>query len=61
MLLFMVALAINALMFAATPIFGGHYFIDLIAGAVLAAFAVMCVTTLPARQSPEPEALPAEL
>ena len=60
-LLFIVALAINGLMFAATPIFGAHYIIDLIAGAFLAAFAIGCVTTHTARQSPVPEALPAEL
>ena len=36
-----VAIVSNAVMLAATPIDGGHYFIDLIAGIAVAAFAIM--------------------
>jgi PAP2 superfamily len=36
-----VAVVSNVMMFAATPIDGGHYFIDLIAGVAVAALAIM--------------------
>jgi membrane-associated phospholipid phosphatase len=36
-----VAVVANAMMLAATPIDGGHYFIDLIAGIVAAVLAIM--------------------
>jgi membrane-associated phospholipid phosphatase len=39
-LLFVPMLALNALMIASTPAFGSHYFVDVIAGAALAAAAV---------------------
>jgi membrane-associated phospholipid phosphatase len=57
--LFVAALAINSPMLAATPIFGGHYFVDLIAGAFLAALTIVLVAALTAPRSPALEALPA--
>jgi hypothetical protein len=36
-----------SVMIAATPVFGGHYFVDLIAGTVLAAAVVMVFAALP--------------
>jgi hypothetical protein len=38
--LFVPMLALNALMIAATPAFGGHYFVDLLAGAAIAVAAI---------------------
>src|SRR5262249_48834590 len=43
---FVAALAVNGLMIAATPVYGGHYFIDIFAGAVLAVVAVALVVAL---------------
>lgn len=40
---FAVALIFNSLMIAATPVFGGHYFVDLMAGAALAAALIACL------------------
>jgi membrane-associated phospholipid phosphatase len=39
--LFPPMLALNGLMIASTPLFGSHYFVDVIAGAVLAAAAIL--------------------
>jgi membrane-associated phospholipid phosphatase len=39
--LFPPMLALNGLMIASTPLFGSHYFVDLIAGGVLAAAAIL--------------------
>jgi membrane-associated phospholipid phosphatase len=39
-LLFLPMLLLNALMIASTPAFGGHYFVDLLGGAALAAAAI---------------------
>jgi len=41
-----IALIANGAMLAATPIDGGHYFIDLIAGIAIAAFAIIAARTL---------------
>ncbi len=41
-------LAINALMLASTPIQGGHYFVDTIAGIIVAGLAIILVQRLPA-------------
>src|SRR5262249_43917429 len=41
-----IALIANAAMLAATPIDGGHYFIDLIAGIAIAAFAIVAARAL---------------
>jgi membrane-associated phospholipid phosphatase len=40
---FAAAIAFNGLMIAATPVFGGHYFVDVIAGAALAAALILCL------------------
>ncbi|HEX8573936.1 MAG TPA: phosphatase PAP2 family protein [Allosphingosinicella sp.] len=40
-ILFAPMLALNALMIASTPAFGSHYFVDILAGAALAAAAVL--------------------
>jgi membrane-associated phospholipid phosphatase len=45
-LLFAPMLALNALMIASTPVFGSHYFIDILAGAALAAAAVLLLRRL---------------
>ena len=37
-------------MIAATPVFGGHYFVDLVAGAALAAAVVATFAALPAHR-----------
>jgi hypothetical protein len=61
---FLAALAVNGLMIAATPLFGGHYFIDLFTGAALALVSVAGVVALnrwalPRAVALEPEAVPA--
>jgi membrane-associated phospholipid phosphatase len=40
---------VNGLMIAATPIFGGHYFVDVLAGAAIAAAAIAIVAVVEAR------------
>ena len=45
----MPGLAVNGLMMAATPIIGGHYFIDLFAGVAVATAAIMVARALPDR------------
>lgn len=42
--LFIPSLAVNLLMIASTPLFGGHYFVDVFAGAALAAAAAWALT-----------------
>jgi len=41
-----VAVALNALMIASTPVIGGHYLIDVIAGMVVAALSILAATRL---------------
>lgn len=47
------ALLVNALLIAATPIDGGHYFVDVIAGLVVAALAICAARALGGRPAPE--------
>ena len=53
--LFVPALAFNGLMIASAPVFGGHYFVDIIAGAALVALLAMAVRYLPAGVRPDRE------
>jgi PAP2 superfamily len=46
------AIAINALMIAATPAIGAHYVIDVIAGIVVAVFSIMLAKHLVTRSAP---------
>jgi membrane-associated phospholipid phosphatase len=53
------ASAYSGTMIAATPLFGGHYFVDLIAGAALTAVAVLAYGRIAAdyvagREAPNP-------
>jgi membrane-associated phospholipid phosphatase len=41
-----IALALNLAMAAATPLSGGHYFVDLVAGAILAVAAIAAASAL---------------
>jgi PAP2 superfamily len=41
-----IAIAVNAAMAAATPVIGGHYFVDLVAGALLAVIALAAASAL---------------
>ncbi|WP_300265142.1 phosphatase PAP2 family protein [Bradyrhizobium sp.] len=45
------ALIVNGGMIAATPLVGGHYFVDVLAGGVVAAFAILASKRLSARAS----------
>jgi membrane-associated phospholipid phosphatase len=59
LLVYLAALAINGLMIAATPVFGGHYFIDLFAGTILAGVAIAAVAALDRRTVPRVAAIAA--
>jgi hypothetical protein len=45
--LFVPMLVLNALMISATPVFGSHYFVDVLAGALLTLGAVLLLRALP--------------
>ncbi len=45
--LFLPVLAYCGMMIASTPVFGGHYFVDLIAGTALALVVLLVVARLP--------------
>lgn len=51
------ALALNLLLIAATPIDGGHYFVDLLAGMAIAALALAAGWALASRRAREPAAV----
>lgn len=63
-------LLVNGLMLAATPVNGGHYFVDLIAGMAIAVLAIVAARQVGrffvgrqlsfALPAPEPVAVPAE-
>jgi PAP2 superfamily protein len=65
-----IVLAVNGLMLAATPVNGGHYFVDLIAGMAIAVLAILAARQVGrvvmrrqinfALPEPEPVAVPAE-
>ncbi|MGT2485812.1 phosphatase PAP2 family protein [Methylobacterium oryzae CBMB20] len=46
------ALLVNGLLIAATPIDGGHYFVDVIAGLIIAALAI-CAARALGRRAPK--------
>jgi membrane-associated phospholipid phosphatase len=52
-LLFVPMLLLNALMIASTPAFGGHYFVDLLGGVVLAATAIVLLRLIDRRRKAE--------
>lgn len=52
-LLFAPMLVLNGLMIASTPAFGSHYFVDILAGGLLAAAAVLLVRRLQPLSPPE--------
>jgi membrane-associated phospholipid phosphatase len=56
-LLFPAALVFNGLMIAATPLIGGHYVVDVLAGLVIAAITLCSVERLEAGQAAERAAL----
>jgi membrane-associated phospholipid phosphatase len=60
LLVYLAALAVNGMMIAATPIFGGHYFIDLFAGTMLAGAAIVVVAALDRRTVPRGVAIEAQ-
>jgi membrane-associated phospholipid phosphatase len=60
LVVYLAALAINGTMIAATPVFGGHYFIDVLAGTVLAGEAVVVVAALDRRALPRTAAVEAQ-
>jgi membrane-associated phospholipid phosphatase len=57
---FLAALTVNGVMIAATPVFGGHYFVDVLAGAVLAVVAVALVAASDRRARPRAAAVEAQ-
>lgn len=48
------AIAFNSIMIAATPVLGGHYFVDVIAGAGLAAVLIVCLRLMQGESMPFP-------